>query len=72
MKLSSLKTKNRDGELIIVSKNLKRYTSCKEIAPTMQSALDNWNQVQKKLNNLSKMLNNDEVKSLPFDETSVN
>ena len=71
MKLASLKTKNRDGELIIVSKDLKRYTSCKEIAPTMQSALDNWNQVQKKLNNLSKMLNNDEVKSLPFDETSV-
>ena len=40
MKLASLKTKNRDGELIIVSKDLKRYTSCKEIAPTMQIAVN--------------------------------
>ncbi len=71
MKLASLKTKKRDGELIIVSKDLKRYVSCKEIASTMQNALDNWLQVQKKLHNLYKMLNNDEVKSFPFDETSV-
>ncbi len=45
MKLASLKHE-RDGHLIVVSKDLSKYVSAQEVAPTMQSALDNWAEVE--------------------------
>ena len=44
MKLASLKH-GRDGKLVVVSKDLTRYSSAEHIVPTMQAALDNWEQV---------------------------
>jgi fumarylacetoacetate (FAA) hydrolase len=41
MKLASLKS-GRDGRLVIVSRDLTRYASAAEIAPTLQAALDDW------------------------------
>jgi fumarylacetoacetate (FAA) hydrolase len=41
MKRASLKS-GRDGELIVVTRNLSRATPAKEIAPTLQAALDDW------------------------------
>lgn len=41
MKLASLKH-GRDGKLVVVSKDVTRYSSASHIAPTMQYALDNW------------------------------
>jgi fumarylacetoacetate (FAA) hydrolase len=41
MKLASLKH-GRDGKLVVVSKDITRYSSAEHIAPTMQYALDNW------------------------------
>ncbi len=49
MKLASLKSTNRDGSLIIVSSDLKRYSEVGDIAPTMQYALENWHQIERAL-----------------------
>ncbi|MDX1507386.1 MAG: fumarylacetoacetate hydrolase family protein [Woeseiaceae bacterium] len=41
MKLASLRS-GRDGELVVVSKDLARFARATDIAPTLQAALDNW------------------------------
>ena len=41
MKLASLK-QGRDGRLVVVSKDLTRYTDAGHVAPTLQAALDTW------------------------------
>lgn len=57
MKLASLKTGGRDGSLIVVSRDLKKYVSGAEIAPTLQLALDDWQQTAPRLNALYAELN---------------
>ena len=52
MKLATLKDGTRDGKLVVVSKDLTRYCAADNIAPTMQAALDNWDEVAPKLNAL--------------------
>jgi fumarylacetoacetate (FAA) hydrolase len=44
MKLASLKN-GRDGELVVVSRDLNHYRPAGKIAPTLQHALDNWDAV---------------------------
>ena len=48
MKLASLKS-GRDGKLVVVSKDVTRYSPADHIAPTMQYALDNWAEVAPQL-----------------------
>jgi fumarylacetoacetate (FAA) hydrolase len=60
MKLASLKT-GRDGELIVVNKDLSRAVKVAEIALTIQNALDNWLEVAPKLRKISHDLNMDDV-----------
>ena len=50
MKLASLKTGGRDGSLVVVSRDLQRYVSAADIAPTLQAALDDWQQAAPRLN----------------------
>ncbi|MEM7742052.1 MAG: fumarylacetoacetate hydrolase family protein [Pseudomonadota bacterium] len=57
MKLASLKD-GRDGQLVVVSKDLERYLSAEEIAPNLQSALDHWANVEASLRELSTRVNN--------------
>lgn len=56
MKLGSLK-KNRDGELVVVNRNLTQAVKVGEIAATMQSAIDNWTDVEKPLREIYDALN---------------
>lgn len=42
MKLATLANGSRDGVLVVVSKDLTQCTAVGHIAPTLQSALDNW------------------------------
>jgi len=42
MKLATLKNGHRDGTLVIVSRDLSRAVSAKDVAPTLQALLDNW------------------------------
>lgn len=42
MKLATLKNDTRDGRLVVVSKDLTRCCEASNIAPTLQAALDDW------------------------------
>ena len=42
MKLATLKNGTRDGRLVVVSRDLTRYTDASFLAPTLQAALDDW------------------------------
>jgi len=44
LKLASLKTGGRDGTLVVVSRDLTRAVAVRDIAPTLQSVLDDWDQ----------------------------
>jgi len=48
MKLASIKS-GRDGELVVVSRDLTRAVSAEPIAPTLQAAMDNWAEAEPKL-----------------------
>ncbi|TXH59468.1 MAG: 2-keto-4-pentenoate hydratase, partial [Thiothrix sp.] len=56
MKLASLKH-GRDGELIVVSRDLTQAVKATGIAPTLQAALDNWATLAPRLQALSDQLN---------------
>ncbi len=56
MKLASLKH-GRDGELIVVSRDLKQAVKATGIAPTLQAALDDWATLAPRLQVLSDELN---------------
>lgn len=61
MKLATLKNETRDGQLVVVSKNLKSCVFVPNIAKTMQYALDNWQQVEGQLNEIYMALNSGTV-----------
>jgi len=42
MKLATIKNNTRDGQLVVVNKELTKAVKVTEIAPTMQAAIDNW------------------------------
>lgn len=61
MKLATLRTGGRDGVLVVVSTDMSRAAKADGIAPTMQAALDNWDEVEPALRRLSAALNKGEV-----------
>jgi fumarylacetoacetate (FAA) hydrolase len=67
MKLASMRS-GRDGELIIVSKDLRMAVKASTIAPTMQYALDNWDTLNPALERLYRALNQgDAAGAFPLD-----
>jgi fumarylacetoacetate (FAA) hydrolase len=68
MKLASLKSAQRDGQLIIVDRALRRYVPVPHIAPTLQAALDRWDATEPKLRAAAIELElADPVRAQPFD-----
>ena len=59
MKLSTLRNGSRDGQLVIVSRDLARAVAVPEIARTLQAALDDWVRVAPRLQSVSDRLNGD-------------
>ena len=57
MKLATLKTGGRDGKLIVVSQDLKYAVAASEVAPDLQTVLDDWNAKAPKLVQLAAVLN---------------
>ncbi|MAB32352.1 MULTISPECIES: fumarylacetoacetate hydrolase family protein [Thalassospira] len=53
MKLATLKNGTRDGQLVLVTKDLGEYVDASAIAPTLQAALDNWDDVAPRLKELA-------------------
>ncbi len=56
MKLASLKEGGRDGTLIVVCRDLTRAVRATGIAPTLQAALDDWQNVAPRLNAMAERL----------------
>jgi fumarylacetoacetate (FAA) hydrolase len=57
MKLASLKSGNRDGTLVVVSRDLQRAVVAGPAAPTLQSVLDQWDRLAPALELLYRQLN---------------
>ena len=66
MKLASLKH-GRDGKLVVVSDDLAHYADASDIAPTMQDALDRWEEVEADLEALAATISADSANA--FDES---
>lgn len=62
MKLASLRTGDRDGALIVVSKDLARGVLVPEIAATMQKAIESWESVEPQLEKIYAQINVGPVK----------
>lgn len=56
MKLASLDNGTRDGKLVVVSDDLVWFAEAHGIAPTLQSALDDWQRSEPQLRALSEQL----------------
>ena len=67
MKLASLKS-GRDGRLIVVSRDLKKYAEASGIAPTLQAALDDWDNLSPKLEELAEKIEDGTAETQPFDQ----
>jgi fumarylacetoacetate (FAA) hydrolase len=56
VKLASRKAGGRDGQLVVVDSALTRFAPVPEIAPTLQSALDHWIEVEPQLREVAAAL----------------
>lgn len=71
MKLATRKNNTRDGELVVVSRDLSQCVPASDIAPTLQQALDNWRDCEPRLQKLSDDLNAGRLKgAVTFQEES--
>jgi len=61
LKVASLKTGGRDGALVVVSRDLTRAVRVKGVAPTLQTALDNWETISPELESVYYLLNKGEM-----------
>ncbi|QDX27589.1 fumarylacetoacetate hydrolase family protein [Sphingomonas suaedae] len=67
MKLASLK-QGRDGRLVVVSSDLAWYADAGHIVPTLQAALDDWDQHEGPLRNLATDLDHEVIPRERFHE----
>jgi fumarylacetoacetate (FAA) hydrolase len=70
MKLASLND-GRDGRLVVVSNDLAWCAEAAAIAPTLQAALDNWDDVEADLRNLATDLEHEAIPMMRFHERSA-
>src|ERR1700686_4869245 len=66
MKLASLKH-GRDGQLLVVSRDLMRATDASHVAPTLQAALDDWSAAEPRLQEIADALEAGRIAHLAFD-----
>ncbi|MFL6706719.1 MAG: fumarylacetoacetate hydrolase family protein [Massilia sp.] len=69
MKLATLKNGSRDGMLVVVDRHLTVCRPVPEISPTLQYALDNWEQIAPRLQAVYSALNEDAGGAQPFVES---
>ncbi len=71
MKLASLKNNTRDGQLVVVSRDLSKAIAIPEIAHTMQQLLDDWSELSPKAEAVYQKLNAGELENtIEFDQES--
>ena len=57
MKLGSLKSSSRDGQLVVVSQDNKKMVSAGDVAENLRTALENWSEARPALMKLYEQLN---------------
>ena len=62
MKLATLRDGSRDGQLLVVSRDLRSACHAHDIVPTMQAAIERWDSVEPALRALYDKLNQGEVR----------
>ncbi|TKD35605.1 MAG: fumarylacetoacetate hydrolase family protein [Mesorhizobium sp.] len=68
MKLATLKDGTRDGKLVVVSRDLTRFTDASFLVRTLQAALDDWSRIAPHLATIAESLENNAVPSARFHE----
>jgi fumarylacetoacetate (FAA) hydrolase len=71
MKLASLKDGSRDGKLVVVSRDLTRYTDASFLVPTLQAALDDWLRLAPHLGAMAESIEAGAVPTSRFHEHDV-
>jgi fumarylacetoacetate (FAA) hydrolase len=71
MKLATLKTGTRDGALLVVKKDLSAWVNATAVAPTLQAALDAWDEVEPRLRALAADLESGKVAGEPYDASRL-
>lgn len=71
MKLATLKNGTRDGKLVVVSRDLTRFTDASFLVPTLQGALDDWQRIAPHLATMAQSLETDAVPSARFHENDA-
>nr|WP_315176671.1 fumarylacetoacetate hydrolase family protein [uncultured Flavobacterium sp.] len=61
MKLASIDNSTRDGQLVVVNKELTKAVNVPEIAENMQFAIDNWKETESRLESVYNDLNSDKL-----------
>lgn len=69
MKLATLATGGRDGTLVVVSKDLTRYSEARAIAPTLQQAIEDWATCAPRLHQLAEQVELGSVPTQRFHES---
>lgn len=65
MKLATLKSSSSlDGELVVISKDLKSFVRVTSIVPSLREAVEKWNQVQPQLQKISDELNSGSARGI--------
>jgi len=67
MKLATMRNARPDGQLVVVSSDLARYVSAGRVAPSLQAALDDWDQAAPALAALSAQLDAGDITGQSFD-----
>src|SRR5690349_767008 len=68
MRLATLRTGGRDGTLVVVRADGAAYARVTEIAPTLQAALDRWDQVAPRLQVIARLLESGQGEPLRLTE----
>ncbi|MFO1352955.1 MAG: fumarylacetoacetate hydrolase family protein [Gammaproteobacteria bacterium] len=72
MKFATLKDGSRDGALLVVSRDLARAVAVPAIASTLQYALDEWQRLAPRLQQLYDLLNGDQLaNAFPLDPAKL-
>jgi fumarylacetoacetate (FAA) hydrolase len=68
MKLATLKNGTRDGKLVVVSRDLTRFTDASFLVPALQAALDDWKRISPHLAAMAESLEAGAVPASRFHE----
>jgi fumarylacetoacetate (FAA) hydrolase len=72
VKLASLRNGSRDGQLLVVSRDLTRAVAVPHVAPNLQATLDDWSRVVPRLEQIALDLEDGRAPgSFPFQATQV-